>query len=122
MRVEANCPIFSVMPLRVNVPDTRLHPPDPLTRPLLRSNWICASPPGVMGSSPSLREAPHRAFDGFVQADAAPAAGQGGQQRRRGKHGERNVAGEGTHGQSFLLNLQQDEIGRHRMRRGLARQ
>jgi hypothetical protein len=31
----------------------RLQPPDPLTRPLPRSNWTCASLPGAMGSSPS---------------------------------------------------------------------
>lgn len=38
MRVEASWPILSVMPLRVKVPEMRLQPPDPLTRPLLRSN------------------------------------------------------------------------------------
>jgi hypothetical protein len=53
MRVEASWPIFSVLPARVYVPEMRLQPPEPLTRPLLRSNCTCASLPGAMGSSPS---------------------------------------------------------------------
>ena len=43
IRVDASWLILSVLPLRSKVPDTRLQPPEPLTRPLLRSNWTCGS-------------------------------------------------------------------------------